>query len=73
MLTLTVAILAVTLVSLAFVETRWLGAIGVAVLALLHPWPLIVATASIAIAALALKFHFRRLRNDLPETRSSSD
>jgi hypothetical protein len=40
---------------------------------LLHPWPLIVATASIAIAALALKFHFRRLRNDLPETRSSSD
>ena len=55
----TFAVVITAALCLFFPETRWMGVIGAAVMAYLHPLSLLVV-ASVAGVAAAFVFHFRR-------------
>ena len=60
MLVATVVIAAVTILCLAFAETRWMGVAGIALLVFLHPYLLVVLVLAVIVAAVL--FHFKRRR-----------
>jgi len=55
----TFAVVVSAALCLFFPETRWMGVLGAAVMAYLHPLSLLVV-ASVAGVAAAFVFHFRR-------------
>ena len=59
MLSTTLAVLTTAALCLLFPETRWMGVLGAAVMAYLHPLSLLVV-ASVAGVAAAYLFHLRR-------------
>lgn len=62
MIVTTVALVVVTVLCIAFTETRWMGVAGIALLVFLHPFLLVVLVLLTVVAAVL--FHFKRRRSD---------
>jgi len=66
MLVTTLALVAVTPLSIVFAETRLIGVLGIALLVYLHPLSLLVVAVSAGVVAVVRQLNRRRSRHALP-------
>ena len=73
MLVTTLAIVAVSALSLLFAETRLMGVLGIALLIYLHPLLLLVVAVLVVVAGVVFYFSRRRSFHALPGPDSEID